>query len=132
MSLSLPADAEPFGAEWDGAGVYVLRYEKPDDLESAVDRAFENRPYWFDQLQEASAVLYVGEATNVMRRLEDHQNANKRLTTLSRIGCEPVGVVNIRYYDSKEDAMHAEYNVATRVGRQTDENTLVLCNGEPV
>lgn len=132
MSLELPADAEPFGTEWNRPGVYILRYAKPNPLAAAVDDAFETRPEWFDLLADAERVLYVGESGNVMRRLEDHAEAKKRLTTLSRIGAEPIGIVNIRYYDSKEAAEHDEYNTAVRTARQTDDDTLVLCNGEPV
>lgn len=130
MSLSLPQDAEPFGTEWNQPGVYVLQYERSDDLQERVDRAFDHEPPWLDRLKEAANVLYVGEATNVMRRLEDHNNAEKRLTVPSRIGCEPVGIEAIEYHDSKEDAMHAEYNTAVRMARQTQDSTLVICNGK--
>lgn len=132
MTLSLPEDAEPFGTDWSRPGVYVLRYAKPDPLAEAVDEAFDTRPEWFDLLDDAEKVLYVGESGNVMRRLEDHAEAKKRLTTLSRIGAEPIGIVNIRYYDDKRAAELAEYNTAVRTARQTDSDTLVLCNGEPV
>lgn len=132
MSLSLPEDAEPFGTDWNQPGVYILRYEKPNSLAEAVNAAFDTRPKWFDLLDDAERVLYVGEAGDVMHRLEEHANTEKRRTTLSRIGAEPIGLINIRYYDSKEAAELAEYNIAVRTAQQTDANTLVLCNGEPV
>jgi predicted GIY-YIG superfamily endonuclease len=130
MTLTLPADAEPFGTDWDLPGCYVLRYEPPENSTDAVDAAFETRPPWTEALAECSHCLYVGEATNVMRRLEDHNNQNKRLTTLSRIGCEPVGIEAIEYHASKEAAEHAEYNTAVRMDEQTGDDVLVIVNGE--
>ena len=132
MTLTLPQDAEPFGDDWTRPGVYAIQYAKPADIAAAWDSYYEARPRWFDQLEAATHILYVGEAGNVMRRLEDHADAEKRRTTLSRIGCEPVGIEAIDYHDSKEAAEHAEYNTAVRLNEQTGENTLVLCNGEPV
>lgn len=132
MTISLPQDIEPFGTEWDQPGCYALLYEKPEDPDAAVDRAFDNRPEWHESFTEAEYVLYVGEASNVIRRIEDHAQADKRLTTLSRIGCEPISVEAIEYHDSKEDAEHAEYNTAVRLSRQTDDDTIVICNGSLV
>lgn len=130
MSLELPADAEPFGRDWSRSGVYVLRYSVPDNVHERAEHAFDHPPAWLDALFECDKCLYVGEGGNVMHRLEDHNNGDVRKTTLSRLGCEPIGVVNIIYKDSKEEAELAEWNTAKRVARQTADTTLTICNGE--
>jgi len=112
MSLSLPEDIEPFGTDWTQPGCYALLYAKPENPTEAVDKAFDNRPDWFDEFLKCEHCLYVGESYNVMQRLIDHNEADKRLTTLSRIGCDPISVEAIEYHDSKEQAEHAEYNTA--------------------
>jgi predicted GIY-YIG superfamily endonuclease len=132
MSLELPADVEPFGTEWHQSGVYVLRYAVPDDVHERAERVFDHPPQWLDALSEAEKVLYCGMSGNVMGRLEDHRDGGPRKTVLTKLDCEPVGVVNVIYHDSAEEADRAEWNTAKRVARQTDDQTLTICNGEPV
>jgi len=132
MSLELPAEIEEYGTDWTKPAVYAIEYAKPDDAPDAVDQQYDTRPPWVDEFIAAHRVLYVGEATTLMRRLEDHANQNKRMTVLSRIACEPMSVEYVEYHDLKAAAEAAEYNVAVKLNRQTDDGTLVICNGAAI
>jgi len=132
VSLQLPAEIEEYGTDWTKSAVYCIEYAKPDNPTGAVDQQYDTRPPWCESFIAAHRVLYCGEATTLIRRLEDHANQDKRMTVLSRIGCEPTSVEYVEYHDSKEAAEAAEYNVAVKLNRQTDNGTLVICNGSAI
>jgi hypothetical protein len=91
MTLSLPADAEPFLptdadlSHLSTAGVYALRLSRPADLAAAWDRTFEHRPEYFAPLRDAAAVVYVGAAQNVLGRLTDHADGDVRQAALLEV-----------------------------------------------
>lgn len=132
MSLNLPADVEPFGREWSQPGCYALQYAKPDDLRERAERRYDTLPEWFEALEECDNCLYVGKASNVMQRIEDHNEGRYRATVLTKVGCEPVAVEAIDYYVSAEEAAQEEFNTAVRLSEQTDDGTIVLSDGELV
>jgi predicted GIY-YIG superfamily endonuclease len=95
-----------------------------------MDRKYDNRPEWAEAYENAENVLYVGEAGDVMYRLEDHAQRHVRKNALKKIGCEPVSIEAIEYHDSKDEAEEEEYNTAVSLRNQTPDGTIVLCNGE--
>jgi predicted GIY-YIG superfamily endonuclease len=132
--LSLPAELEPHADDYsdiNGPGVYMLELTKPDDIASEWDREFDHRPEWFEQLTDASRVLYVGASKRVLSRLEDHRDGQVRLTVLTRV-CDVSSVENVWFYDSAEKAFQAEYNHAAEVSRQMVDDVFVLTDGKPV
>lgn len=104
MTLSLPEDAEPFltdGMNFSrlrGAGVYCLVLDRPDDLEAAWDQAFDHRPPYFEELRNARQAVYIGAAKDVLARLTDHKDGEKRLTVLTEI-CDITELRNIWWTD---------------------------------
>ena len=117
MSLTLPADAEPFIPEGgdlsdlSSAGVYCLTLERPDDLAAAWDREFDHRPGYWDELVHATTVAYVGAAKDVLGRLEDHRDGEVRQTALTKV-CAIEGLRNIWWFDSAEVAFERESKLA--------------------
>jgi len=107
MTLSLPEDAERFlldGHDFDrlyGAAVYCLRLSRPDNLPEVWDQHFDTRPdeYWED-LTDADGVLYVGCAKDVLSRLTDHKDGDKRVTVLTEI-CSIDGLRNIWWVERR-------------------------------
>jgi len=132
MSLNLPQEAEPFGEDWSRPGCYAVLYDKPENAIEKLDEEFDTRQPWFDAYEAAEKCLYVGEATNVMHRLEDHAQRHVRKNALKRIGCEPMSIEAIRYFNSKEKAEAEEYNTAVSLSKQTGDNVLTICNGQQV
>jgi len=107
--LSLPEDAarqlddnQPFD-DLRNAGVYVLVCHKPDDLEAAWDSRFENRPEYWADLKDCERVVYVGESGDVLSRLEDHHDGDKRKARLLEV-CPPRGIIDIEFCESKHRA----------------------------
>lgn len=115
MTLSLPEDVETFLNEdnpsWNAPAVYALTLEKPDNLTDAWDAAFESRPAYWDQLTESDRVIYVGAAKNVMARLEDHRDGDKRKAALMEV-CEIESLRNIWWMPSPEAAFLKESRIA--------------------
>lgn len=106
MSLSLPADLEPYVDDYDDmhlSGAYALELERPASLPEVWDRHYDHRPpYWSDLLQ-ASRVLYVGGTGDLLSRLEDHRDQEVRQTALTRV-CEVRGLHTAWVADSPEHA----------------------------
>lgn len=117
MTLELPQDAECFIPNSESfeylhnAGVYCLRLSRPDDLAEVWDREFDARPDYFEELQSAERVLYVGEAGDVLRRLEEHRDGDTRVGVLQRV-CSIKSLRNIWFCESKEKAEREESRLA--------------------
>jgi len=126
MSLSLPENAEPFipdGEPFDHLhepAVYALTLTKPDDLKAAWDAEFDARPGYFEELQDASGVVYIGEAGDVLHRLEDHRNGEIRVGVLQRV-FEIDSLRNIWFMPSKEQAEQEESNIAIMLQNERPE-----------
>jgi hypothetical protein len=118
MSLELPADAEPFLLEEHnfkrlrGAAVYCLTLTRPDDLPEAWDAAFEERPPYFEDLQTADGVVYIGAAKDLLARLSDHKDGDVRLTVLTEV-CEIDGIRNIWWIQDPSRRFIEESKLAT-------------------
>jgi len=127
--LSLPEDAEifiPGGEDFDylhEPAVYALLLAKPDDLASAWDRHHDHRPDYWDALQAASEVIYVGETADVLRRLIQHRNGHKS-GVLQQV-CEITAIRNIWWMDSKEQAELHESKLALELTQATSDSTYV-------
>lgn len=94
MSLKLPADLEPYLQDYEqknGPGAYALELERPLDLEEQWHRHNEEKPPYWSDLNTADSVYYVGGTSDLLSRLEDHRNGDKRLTALTRV-CEIAGL----------------------------------------
>jgi len=115
MSLNLPEDAETFLSDdhpdWSGPGVYALTLSKPDDLAAEWDAVYEERPEYWDQLEESETVVYVGAAKNVMARLEDHRDGDVRKAALLRV-CEIDHLRNIWWFNTPDAAFLKESQLA--------------------
>lgn len=117
MSLSLPADAEPFipaGEPWDHLhepGVYALTLNRPDNPESAWDAVHDTRPPYFDAVLDADRVVYIGEAGDVLHRLEQHRDGDRTGVLIEAFGIDALR--NIWWMDSKEQAETQETALST-------------------
>ena len=121
MSLCLPANAEPFVdndiSELRQPGVYALKCVKPDDIAAEWDKHFDNRPDYWDELTSKDRVAYVGASADVLSRLEDHRDGNKRKAALLQV-CEPVGVLNIKFFSTAQRAFERESGLALNFAQQ--------------
>lgn len=117
MSLTLPAEAEPFIPKDRGIealscpGVYVLRLTRPDNLAQEWDDVFEHRPDYWDELTESDRVVYVGASKNVLGRLEEHRDGNVRKVALLRV-CDIEELGNIWWFADVETAFQNESKMA--------------------
>jgi len=92
--MNLPEDLEPFVDDYDEMhepGVYCLKLTRPHNVATAWDRHFDHRPEWFEEFQDATECVYVGASMNLLERLTDHKDGEKRLTVLTEI-CEIDGL----------------------------------------
>lgn len=123
MTLTLPADAEPFVddiSDLRQPAVYALKCIKPDDMAAQWDRQFDHRPDYWNELVNAQRVAYVGASKDVLARLEDHRDADVRKAALLEV-CEPVGVLNIKFFKTAEKAFERESGLALRFAREHPE-----------
>lgn len=117
MSLSLPADAEPFIpnngdlSSLHNPGCYALTLTRPRDLAHEWDQVFDHRPPYWDDLLTADNVVYVGASADVLSRLEDHRDSEVRLTVLTEV-CDIHSLRNIWWYSSAEEAFERESGLA--------------------
>jgi len=120
MTLTLPEDIEPHlpeGFEWSDPGVYSLYLKKPENVQEAWDNEFDNTPDYVDMLESKPTTVYVGAASNVMRRLEEHRDGDKRKAALLRI-CEIDGIHTIWWFDHKEQAFLKERTMADMLSQE--------------
>jgi predicted GIY-YIG superfamily endonuclease len=121
--LELPSDAEPFIPEdgdfshLHGAGVYALRLSRPDDLAAAWDQRFETRPDYWETLNDADGVVYVGAASDVLRRLEEHRDGEVRKARLVEV-CTIDSLRNIWWFDAVHEAFERENGLALMMKNQ--------------
>jgi predicted GIY-YIG superfamily endonuclease len=124
MTLTLPADAEPFVdddiSDLRQPGVYALKCIKPNDMVAQWDRHFDHRPDYWNELVNAERVAYIGASNDVLARLEDHRDADVRKAALLEV-CEPVGVLNIKFFPTAEQAFERESGLALRFAREHPE-----------
>jgi len=117
MTLSLPADAEPYVedfAELRGPAVYALDLTRPDDLAAAWDDEYDTRPEWFEEFRAAEGVVYVGATADLLGRLTDHKLGEKRQTVLLSV-CAVDGVRNVWPMDTADEAFERESAIAIRL-----------------
>lgn len=110
MSLSLPADLEPYTNGLEDAhepGVYALYLNRPSALADAWDEEYDVRPPYWQDLIEASRVVYVGGASDLLARLEDHRDGDVRQTALTKI-CDITGLHTVWVCEDKETAFNIE------------------------
>jgi len=118
--MQLPSDLSIFAdsiEEYHQPGVYCLRINRPDDLESAWDERYDHRPDWFHEFQQADRVLYVGASGDVLSRLEDHNDGEVRKTVLTKV-CEIDDLRNVWWYETKEAAFLDESRIAIELQNQ--------------
>jgi len=117
MTLQLPQDAEPFIPEGSdlsdlsSAGVYCLTLDRPDDLAAAWDREYDHRPGYWDELEQCVQVAYVGAAKDVLSRLEEHRDKNRRVAALMAV-CGIDSLRNIWWVNADEDVYEQESRLA--------------------
>ena len=113
MSLSLPEDLEVFGGpdRWHSPGCYCLTLDAPDDITTAWETEFDVRPPWVDQIAITRETWYVGAASDVLARLEDHRDGEVRKAAILRL-CDIDGLRNVWWYPNKDEAFIRESKIA--------------------
>ena len=124
MTLTLPSDLEAFTDDYTASGVYALDIQKPDDLEVEWDRRFEHRPAWFDELDAAENVVYVGAAKNLLARLEDHRDGQVRQAILPSLAVD-MDLRNVWVRPDMDTAMLDESRIAIRLRNHLPETYFV-------
>jgi len=124
MTLSLPSDLEPYTTDYRTAAVYALDVTMPDDLAYQWDLRFEHRAEWFDQLQAAGNVIYVGAAKNLIGRLEDHRDGQVRKAVLPSLATE-IDLRNVWPKSDADDAFREESKIAIRLRNHLPAGTFV-------
>jgi len=95
-------------------GVYAIQLSMPADLEPAWDDLHDARPGYWDELESADGVIYVGASKDVHSRLRDHIEGKVRQTALTAV-CPPYEVLSVKQTDTPfED----EYNFAVEMREQ--------------
>ena len=123
MSLSLPADIEPFLDDTHaferirGPACYLLSLERPSDVREAWNETFDVLPAYMDELESAQSAVYVGAANDLLRRLNDHANGEKRKAALLEV-CDVVDLVEVWWFDSVEKAFERESMIATNLANE--------------
>lgn len=125
MTLSLPADVEPFltdeWAQLSGPGVYALDLRRPEDPAAAWDQHYDRRPPWWQSFVDSSHVIYVGASTNVLRRLEEHRDGRVRRASILRV-CDVTDVRGVWWMDSAERAFEREHGIAMSIQNAKPES----------
>ena len=109
-SLNAQADGRT-----DRPGVYALRIDTPSGgVETHARRwlaaGYETTPPYLAAIVDASQVVYVGAATSVRDRLDDHLAGDVRQATLPTVyGIDDLD--GVWWYDDKEAAFGAEQSI---------------------
>lgn len=117
-------------------GIYVLALDNPGPSLHAHARR------WYGEYQTVHPddvaglvgtrrMLYVGAASNLQSRLEDHARADVRRSTWLSV-YPPVEVRQVGISPSVDSAFQNETQTAYRVADATPETTAVVCDGEVV
>jgi predicted GIY-YIG superfamily endonuclease len=113
MSLSLPADIEPYcdsTEDYHKQGAYALVLNRPDNFLERWDRHHDKRPDWLSAARTADVLAYVGGSSDILSRLEDHRDGEVRQTTLTRV-CE-IDRLHTLWYSVDEDWRQTEFRLA--------------------
>jgi len=116
--LSLPGDIEPHMMtdmafeRIRGPAVYALTLDPPEDIYTAWDREFEHRAPYLDDIDDASGVIYVGAANDLLRRLNDHNDGEMRKSALLRV-CDIDSLHSVWWFDDADRAFERESKIAT-------------------
>jgi predicted GIY-YIG superfamily endonuclease len=103
-------------------GVYALEYSTPNttDKETYIDlwtTEFDVTPGFIHLIAERSRLLYVGAATDVYERLQEHLATPNRSSTLSTVF--PIhSIYDITFTNSADKAFEREYTVASTLSRE--------------
>jgi len=124
VTLTLPADVEPYTTDFATPAVYSLDVVMPEDLTTEWDRRFETRAEWFDELQAATDVVYIGATKNLIGRLEDHRDRKVRQTVIPSLATN-IDLRNAWPRDSAEQAFQEESKIAIRLRNHLPETTFV-------
>lgn len=127
MALSLPADAEPFAADFDqltSPAVYALDLTPPEDVAAVWDARFDARPDYWEQLTAAESWVYVGASANLLHRLEDHREGKVRTSILPTLA-EDITLRNVWWFDDADRAFEQESAVAIRLRNHLPETIFV-------
>jgi predicted GIY-YIG superfamily endonuclease len=119
MTLELPSDlVEHVGRFGDchAPGVYALELERPEDVHAAWRREFDAVPEWFTDFRDAEAVVYVGAAQDLLKRLSEHAHG-ERETVLTRV-CDVAGIVDVWVFEDADRAFQEESRLAIQVRQE--------------
>lgn len=115
MTLALPGDVEPHLTDGfdqlHSPAVYALKLYRPPDVGAAWDREFDTRPPWFEEFRDAGEVFYVGAASDLLHRLEDHRDGEVRTAALLRV-CDIAALRNVWWMPSADIAFERESGIA--------------------
>lgn len=122
MSLSLPADIEPYldGQAFErirGPAVYCLSLVRPEDVQSAWLDEFDNKAPYLDELAEADTAYYIGAANDLLHRLNDHNDRDVRKAALLRV-CAINALENVWWFDSTDKAFQQESRIAIELANE--------------
>jgi len=117
-------------------GVYVLALDSPGPSLHAHARRWWHEyqtvhPEDVAGLVGVRRMLYVGAASNLQSRLEDHARADVRRSTWLSV-YPPVGVRQVVVSERVDSAFEAETQMAYGLADTTPETTAVVCDGEVV
>jgi len=124
MTLTLPADIEPYTTDYRTPAVYALDLGMPSDLPAEWDRRFKTRAEWFDELQAADAVVYVGATETLVGRLEEHRDGNVRTAVLPSLATD-LELRNVWPRDSADQAFVDESQIEIRLRNHLPATTFV-------
>jgi len=116
----------PEGGSADAEGCYALEIATPDAGHETharrwADAGYETMPPFLDRLVDASRVLYVGRASSVRDRLEDHLAGDVRTASLPKV-YEVRGIEGVRWGENTD---HAERVFADDMRLQTLDDVYV-------
>lgn len=120
VGLSLPKAIEPHmidGMAFErirGPAVYAIQLDPPEDIYTAWDQHFDHRPDYLTDVQAAKRVLYVGAANDLLRRLNDHNDGEKRKSALLRV-CDIERLHSVFWFNDPDRAFERESGIATAI-----------------